>query len=170
LMQRYEQKLLHYILRVSNVSLEDAEDMLQDVFLKVYQNLNDFDKSLKFSSWIYRITRNHVISQYRKIKSRGEPVSLEAYNGLVDKLASTNDTMREVDQSFLRAQLNKILSTMDTKYREVMVLKYFEDKDYKEISDILKKPMGTVATLLSRAKKQFQKMALESNVPITLDI
>ena len=65
---RYQTKLTYYIRRLSNFPDEEIEDILQDVFIKVYKNLNDFDQSLKFSSWIYRITHNEVISKYRKIK------------------------------------------------------------------------------------------------------
>jgi RNA polymerase sigma-70 factor (ECF subfamily) len=55
---------------------------------------------------------------------------------------------------------------MDSKYRYVLVLKFFEEKDYKEISDILKKPMGTVASLVNRAKKDFRKKIKEMGVEL----
>ena len=57
----------------------------------------------------------------------------------------------------LKGHIGEVLSQMDEKFREVLVLRFLEEKDYKEISDILKKPMGTVATLLNRAKKVFKK-------------
>ncbi len=65
LVNRYDKKLLKFIQRISGLRLEDAEDLLQEVFIKVYQNLNDFDQDLKFSSWIYRIARNQAICYYR---------------------------------------------------------------------------------------------------------
>ncbi|MBU1089233.1 hypothetical protein KKF38_00345, partial [Patescibacteria group bacterium] len=55
IVEKYEAPLLRYLLRISNISREEGEDLLQNVFLKAYQNLRDFDTSLKFSSWIYRI-------------------------------------------------------------------------------------------------------------------
>src|SRR5665648_188700 len=61
LTKRYESKLLRYIMRISKFSHEDAEDVLQDVFIKTYYNLNEFDSELKFSSWIYRIAHNQTI-------------------------------------------------------------------------------------------------------------
>ena len=69
IMKKYEIPLKRYVGRISNFSQEEIEDILQEVFIKVYQNINDFDDSLKFSSWIYRITHNHVISKFRKHKS-----------------------------------------------------------------------------------------------------
>ncbi|PIZ73055.1 hypothetical protein COY06_05820, partial [Candidatus Peregrinibacteria bacterium CG_4_10_14_0_2_um_filter_41_8] len=65
-MQRYEGRLLAYINRLINVSNGEAEDILQEVFIKTYQNLNGFDLNLKFSTWVYRITYNQVISFFRK--------------------------------------------------------------------------------------------------------
>lgn len=155
LMQRYEPKLLRYIKRITNVDNDEAEDILQDVFIKVYQNLNDFDLDLKFSSWIYRITHNQVISNYRKIKARPQQIVWDLESDLLNNIASDLDIEKETDIKILRKNINKILSKIDVKYREVLVLKYLEELDYNEISDVLKKPVGTVGTLLNRARKQF---------------
>ena len=151
LMRRYEAKLLRYIRRISGVSLEEAEDVLQDSFIKIYQNLNGFDRSLKFSSWAYRITHNQVISHFRKNQVRPQTSAFDSE--LLETLASDLDSARDIDRKLLRERLEKTLEKIDTKYRDVLVLKYFEEKDYQEISDIMQKPMGTVATLLSRAKR-----------------
>ena len=168
LMKRYESKLLNYILKISNFHHDDAQDVLQDVFIKVYRNLNSFDCSLKFSSWIYRITRNQVISSHRKNKSRATNISwdIEINDHILNNLIFDFDVNREVDLQFLRKNIEKILNNLDKKYQEVLILRFFEEKDYREISDILKKPMGTVATLLSRAKKQFLEKVKKENIGI----
>lgn len=155
LMNRYEGKLLNYILRISNVNKEEAEELLQEVFIKVYKNLNDFDSSLKFSSWIYRIAHNQVISNFRKLNSRIRVVNLD--NEILENLASDLDIERELERIYLKENVGEILNKIDEKYKEVLILRFLEEKDYKEISDILKKPMGTVAILLNRAKKEFKK-------------
>ena len=72
LVDRYKGKLMNYIRRLTNINDDDAEDILQEVFIKVYLNLNDFNADLKFSSWIYRITHNQVISNHRRLKARPE--------------------------------------------------------------------------------------------------
>src|SRR3989339_442149 len=169
LMRRYEPKLLRYILCISNVSEAEAEDVLQDVFIKAFQHLNEFDPDLKFSSWIYRITRNQVISNYRKIKARPQTVELieEAGTG-VEKLLSDLDIEEALNNHELALEVEKVLTAMDQKYKEVLVLKYLEDKSYQEISDILKKPLGTVATLLNRAKQAFKKQATVQGVNFAL--
>ena len=158
LVNRYEQKLLYFIRRISNVSIDEAKDLLQDIFIKVYQNLNDFDATLKFSSWIYRITRNHVISHYRKNKNQQAVSSSEVNDEILNNLVSDLDVTKEIDLKILRENILSALIKIDGKYREVIILKYFEEKSYEEISDIIKKPKGTVATYLNRAKKQFKKV------------
>lgn len=156
LIKRYQDKLLRYIYRLTNVSTEEAEDILQDTFIKIYYNLNGFDPRLSFSSWAYRITHNQVISAYRKKKVRPQGHAWSIDDDQVRELASKLDTKHDVDIDYLQQNIKSVLGQMDYKYREVLILKFLEEKDYKEISDILQKPMGTIATLISRAKKQFR--------------
>jgi RNA polymerase sigma-70 factor (ECF subfamily) len=164
LMQRYESKLLKYIKIISGLKLEDCEDLLQDVFIKTFMNLRGFSPDLKFSSWIYRITHNHVISNYRKIKSRGVEVYESEDQPIWDNLVSDLDASQEADLSLLKSHISKILDQVDVNYREVLILRFWEDKDYQEISDILQKPVNTVGTLLNRAKKQFLKISKNYNL------
>ena len=161
LVERYEEKLMRYVMRISASSREDAEDILQDVFLSAYRNLNEFDQDLKFSSWIYRITHNKVISHYRKKNARPKTTTYEGDSELINILSSDEDIAKELEKRQKSDEVREILDTLDERYREVLVLKFLEDKDYKEISDILQKPMGTVATLINRAKKQFREKLQE---------
>ncbi|MBN1778927.1 MAG: sigma-70 family RNA polymerase sigma factor [Candidatus Buchananbacteria bacterium] len=158
LVNRYDQKILRYILRISNVDADSAQDLLQEIFIKAYQNLNSFDQNLKFSSWLYRIAHNHVISSFRKNQARPQTFSLEVNEQILENLADDSSVVQKIDQQFLRDHLEKILNRLDKKYREVIILRYFEDKDYKEISDIIRKPVGTVGTLINRAKKQIEEI------------
>lgn len=164
LMQRYESKLLKYIKRISGLKPEDCEDLLQEIFIKVFLNLRAFSPDLKFSSWVYRISHNHVISNYRKIKSRGIEVYESEDQPFWENILSDLDASKDADLALLRQNINKVLDDLDVKYREVLVLRFWEDKDYQEISDILQKPMNTVGTLLNRAKKQFLEIAKKYKV------
>jgi len=164
LIERYEEKLTRYIQRISGGSKEDVEDTLQDVFISAYKNLNDFDRELKFSSWIYRIAHNKVISHFRKVTARPKTVTYEGDNQLLNILASNEDLAKELERKYTGEEVRSILNDMDDRYKEVLVLKFLEEKDYKEISDILEKPMGTVATLINRAKKQFKEESVERDV------
>jgi len=157
LVERYEEKLLRYVMRISTGAREDAEDVLQDVFLSAYKNLNDFDQELKFSSWIYRIAHNKVISHFRKVTARPKTMTYEGDSQLLNILASEEDIALDLEKKYTVEEVRDMLETLDERYKEVLVLKFLEEKDYKEISDILEKPMGTVATLINRAKKQFKE-------------
>lgn len=164
LMKNYEDKIIRYIRRISGVRHEDAEDVCQEVFIKVFKNLNAFDDSLKFSSWIYRIAHNHVISEFRKYKNRKEQILSEEEDW--QHFVSQIDVEKEVDSVVNREIINKVLAELDIKYREVLVLNFLEGYEYKEISDILKKPMGTVATLLNRAKKKFKQELIKQDIKL----
>jgi RNA polymerase sigma-70 factor, ECF subfamily len=163
IVQRYEEKLLRYIMRISMGPKEDAEDVLQDVFLSAYKNLNDFDQELKFSSWIYRIAHNKVISHFRKVTARPKTLTYEGDSQLLNILASEENIERDMEKKYNAEEVREVLEQLDEKYREVLILKFLEEKDYKEISDILEKPMGTVATLINRAKKQFKEKVEQKN-------
>jgi len=166
LVKRYEGRLMRYIRRISSFSSEDAEDILQDILIKTYKNLNGFDRKLKFSSWIYRIAHNEVISHYRKSKARPQIIDAKMSEELLKIIKSDEDIIRDIDNQILREILNKVINKMDKKYKEVLVLKFLEEKDYREISDIIKKPMGTVATLISRAKKKLKEELLLSKISL----
>ena len=155
---------MRYIRRISAATLEDAEDLLQEIFVKVYRNLNDFDQSLKFSSWIYRIAHNQVVSHWRKMKVRPQVLKFEADEDFLKFIATDEDLARDIERKFSGEEVRKMMENLDDKYREVLVLKFLEGKDYKEISDILEKPLGTVATLINRAKKQFAKITKERRI------
>ncbi len=152
LIGRYERRLGAYLKRFG-FEQKDIEDALQEIFISIYKNLNAFDPKLKFSSWIYRIAHNYAVSVYRKKKIQ----TVELTENFVKDLKAENDLLEELDKSVTFEIVAKALAQVELKYREVLVLRYFEDKDYDEISDILKKPAGTVATLLNRAKKQFKE-------------
>lgn len=152
LISRYKRRLFSYLRYLTRLGEDDIEDILQNIFIKIYYNLNDFDGGLKFSSWAYRIAHNEAISHLRKIKP-SVSLSCESFGDIPDDC----DISKELDIVFDNEKISKTVCEMDEKYREIIILKYFQQRDYKEISDILKKPMGTVATLVNRAKKQFKQ-------------
>ena len=166
IVKRYEDPLMRYIRRITNINFEDAEDLLQEIFIKVYTNLNGFDTNLKFSSWIYRIAHNEVISNFRKLKTRPEKINSEMNEDILEKIKSDLSIEKEFDQKILKDKLIKVIDQLDIKYKEVIVLKYLEDKSYEEISDIIKKPKNSVGTLINRAKKRLNNIIKNENINI----
>ena len=155
IVDRYEAKLKRYIARLGVRNPDDQLDVLQEVFLKVYKNLNAFDRSLQFSSWIYRIAHNEAISWYRKKNVRPEGHLIADSEELIGFLSAKEDAQdADFDKTINASEVNQALLKIDAKYCEVIILRFFQHKDYEEISDILKIPVGSVGTLLHRGKKQ----------------
>ena len=162
LIERYESKLRRYIFRISSIHAEEIDDALQEVFINVYRNLNGFDQSLSFSSWIYRIAHNYVRSHFRKVKARPNTVKLEPAH--YEELPSTFALDLELDKKIEKQKLIRALEQLDEKYKVPLVLKYLEEKEYTEIADILQKPVGTVGTLINRAKKKLKTILEKEGV------
>jgi RNA polymerase sigma-70 factor (ECF subfamily) len=155
LMERYEGKLRRYIARLGVRDSEDQLDVMQEIFIKAYRNLNSFDTSLSFSSWIYRIAHNEAISWYRKKNVRPEGHLVAEGEEILSFLGSTEPGSEKLfDVSLNALEVSKALSMIDEKYREPIILRFFEQKEYEEISDILQIPIGSVGTLIHRGKKQ----------------
>lgn len=166
LMQRYEQKLGRYISRISGLNNEDIEDLLQEIFISVYRNLNDFDTNLKFSSWIYRIAHNKTISHYRKLKARADTIGGEEGEKLLSIIDDGKNLEEQINDRITGEKLSHLLAELDVKYRDVLILRYLEEKDYQEISDILKKPVSTIGTLLNRGKSEMQKIIMKKRIKL----
>ncbi|MEI6238181.1 MAG: RNA polymerase sigma factor [bacterium] len=161
IMHKYLKPLKRYVHRLANLHEDEDEDLMQDIFIKIYKNLNDFDSNLSFSSWIYRVSHNATIDHIRKMKNRPRLALNDDDEDRLLSVADELDIVKESDKLFLSKHINEIFSGMKDDHRIVLTLKYFEDRDYAEISDILKKPPGTVATLIHRAKVEFKKIVTE---------
>jgi RNA polymerase sigma-70 factor (ECF subfamily) len=149
LVERYGAKLLRYA-RKFLFDHEDAEDQVQEAFIKAYTNIQGFDPARQFSPWMYRIAHNQFITA---IKKRGrEPVAFVDLDVFVPHLRSDADPGRDADRAEMRAMLDRGLSALGPKYREPLVLYYYEEMDYREIADILRIPVSTVGVRLLRAK------------------
>lgn len=158
LVDRYEAKLARYVARLGVRNPDDQLDVLQEIFLKAYRNLNGFDTTLKFSSWIYRIAHNEAISWYRKRNVRPEGHTVNESEELLSFIQGSEERADVTfDKTVNAAEVNRALEALEDKYRQVLILRFFEHKEYEEISDILQIPVGSVGTLLHRGKKQLQR-------------
>lgn len=150
LMERYQAKLFRYGRKFLSDS-DNIEDVVQDVFIKTYQNINSFDTSQRFSPWIYRIAHNTYINAIKK--SSIGPLYLFDFDTLVSHTVVEDPIVREKEQKEMKEIVDKGLALIEPKYREILVLYYIEDLSYKEISDILHIPIGTVGVRIMRAKE-----------------
>jgi RNA polymerase sigma-70 factor (ECF subfamily) len=140
----------------------DSEDIVQETFMRVYMNLNHYDESQKFSTWIYRIGKNVCIDLLRKKR----PVSsLDAelsdmddeYN-FYSKIASEEGSPEHhVLQSETQEQIHKSIHKLADKYKDVITLYYLQELSLQEISDRLQLPVTTVKTRLHRGRDLLRK-------------
>jgi len=149
LMGRYEAKLKRYGTKFLS-DHEDITDLVQEAFVRAYQNIRSFDTSLRFSPWIYRIAHNEFVSALRK-RSRSPVISID-FDALVSHPAYDDPAPREREQKEMRALIERGLEKIPSKYREVLVLYYLEELSYREIADVLKVPVSTVGIRLKRGK------------------
>lgn len=158
IVERYDWKLKKYVKRITGVSQESVEDIVQEVFMKVYVNIDKFDQNFKFSSWIYRIAHNQAVNRYvyekhRKTESITTSEGGEAHFITKDE----NDIWERIQQDDINENLHVALKEIAEKYQEVIEMSYFQEKSYQEIATELKKPINTVGTTLSRGKKLLEK-------------
>ena len=145
----------------------DAEDITQDVFLKVYRNLSSFDAEKgAFQTWITTLTRNMLVDNYRRTRLDRATDSIDATLSadedgptMADRLA---DTRPDQEQRFagleLKAAIQQALKKLSPELREAVILRDLEDLDYKEIALVLKIPEGTVKSRISRGRAELAKL------------
>lgn len=154
---RYEAQLLRYISHLGSVPAAEAEDLLQEAFIKVWRNLRAFNPAMKLSSWLYRIVHNQVISSLRRQRSFGKDRMALWKDAFMATLPADEPSPAEAFDA--AALTHEVVEQLPLPYREVLVLRYFEQLSYEDISDILELPEGTVATRLNRAKRAFARAA-----------
>lgn len=148
LVRRYQDKLLRY----TNYLVHDAEpaaDVVQEVFIKAFVNLQSFNTRKKFSSWLYRIVHNEAVNHLKKSK---KITPFAGREWLADNVAGNTDLENDFLQKEKEENIRRGLEKLPLKYREPLVLFYFEEKSYEEIGDILRMPVGTVGTRINRGK------------------
>ncbi len=160
LVERYAGKLRAYVRRLGIAGTEDGEDVVQESFLKAYENLNDFDTDLSFSSWMYRITHNQAMTFFRKRRARPEGHRAELTEDDLDRLAGDADVFNDVAQQYDATKIRDVLNKLPQDQYEIILLRFFEHKSYDEISDILSLPPGTVANRISRAKDRLKRIMI----------
>lgn len=154
LVRRFEQKLLRYGRRFM-AGREDIEDLVQEVFLKTYQNLRSFDTHRRFSPWIYRIAHNTFINEMRRA-SRHPVVTLDT--DVIIPHKSVPSAADDHERRETRELLERGLDRLGIKYREPLVLFYFEELSYAEIADVLHLPVSTVGVRVSRGRAALKKV------------
>ena len=136
LMESYQHILYSHIYRIVG-NHQDTDDVLQDVFVKVFRSIDNFQKRSKLSTWLYRIASNEAITLLRKRKTRTETL-----DSLVNMGIHTNPSSEEYDASHIQELLNSAINSLPEKQRVVFLLRYYDELPYKEISEITGTSIG----------------------------
>jgi RNA polymerase sigma-70 factor (ECF subfamily) len=153
----YAGRILNFLYRMVD-SREDAEDLVQSVFLRVFHELNDLKDPGRFESWVYRIARNEAYQAFRK--KRGEPRAKNPKLGerdgdppeiaVADRRPTPQDQLLQEE---LGSRIRVVLRSLPPKLREVFILSVIDEKSYSEISDIVGRTLLSVKTDIFRARR-----------------
>lgn len=160
LVNMYQEKIYHLAYRMLNFSSE-AEDVVQETFLRVYMNMDRYDENQKFSTWIYRIATNLCIDRLRKRKPNYS-LDAEMPDGegadWYSLLPSDQETPEEeLVLSETQEEIRKAIGTLPEKYKSVVILRYLHDMSLQEIGDVLGMPVTTVKTRVHRGREYLRK-------------
>jgi RNA polymerase sigma-70 factor, ECF subfamily len=160
LVARYEGPLERFIRRLLGRYGQAAADVLQEAFIKAYVNLNAYDRSRPFAPWLYGIARNEALTYLRRRKA--EPQVIDGEDGLLllSRLIGAGDPQQSMAAAGVQRLIRASLEGIGARYREVLVLRFLEERSYDDIADILKLPPGTVATQIRRGLARL-KLSLE---------
>ncbi len=160
LVERYQTRLLNFIYRTIG-DRERAEDLVQEVFIRVYRHIHRFDTSKKISTWIYTIASNLAKNELRN-RSRNPLILFQTISGNHDedeRPLQFEDPSSRPDDLFqrrhLRALVEETVAQLPEHHRQVFVLREIEGKSYEEIADITQCNLGTVKSRLNRARTAF---------------
>lgn len=145
---------------------EDAEEVAQDAFVKVYKNIGQFRGDASFSTWLYRITANLARNRYHWNKRRGSQVNVSAHLEAVGDEAARDIEMPDsskspealIQEEELKADIMGGMRRLPDKLREIMTLRHVEDMRYERIAEILDCKIGTVKSRLARARESLKEM------------
>ncbi|HUP61550.1 MAG TPA: sigma-70 family RNA polymerase sigma factor [Thermoanaerobaculia bacterium] len=156
LVSRYEKRVINYVYRITH-RYEDAHDLTQEIFVKVYLALDRYDPKYQFSTWLFRIAQNSAIDALRK-KSIMEvplarPTTEDEPGGKEREFADDGvSPYRALKNKQLSAAIDKAVENLPADYRELIQLRHFAEMSYEEIATMKKLPLGTVKNKLFRAR------------------
>jgi RNA polymerase sigma-70 factor (ECF subfamily) len=163
LVDRYQTRLLNFIYRTIG-DREKAEDLVQEVFIRVYRHLHRFDTSKKFSTWVYTIASNLAKNELRN-RSRNPLVLFQTIKKNwedEDRPLQFEDATSRPDDLYRKRHLRELVDEATAKlpehHRQVFVLRELEGKSYEEIAEITDCNLGTVKSRLNRARNSFAEI------------
>src|SRR6059058_1159649 len=164
LIKRYERPVFSLIYRMVR-DKETAEDLAQETFIKVLNNIDRYRPEFKFSSWLFKIANNITIDHLRRrqvdtISIEGSPNAITAESAWATAVTVTSggeSPLEELESREIGAEIEKAIAKLRPEYRACIILRHVEDYSYDEIAEIVKLPLGTVKTYIHRARQELRQ-------------
>jgi len=153
---RFQPKIKRYATRFFR-DKEDITDMVQDVFIKAYMNLQSYNPQMRFNPWIYRIAHNEFVNKLAW-KSIRKFVPIDSDELIPLAISAPEDVMRDALLLDEKRVMENYLGQLDEKYRSPIILFYYDELSYEEISDILQLPPSTVGVRIKRGKDKLKQI------------
>src|SRR5690349_6559849 len=167
LIRRYERPVFSLIYRMVR-DKETAEDLAQETFIKVLNNIDRYRPEFKFSSWLFKIANNVAIDHLRKRQLNTVSIDGSPHAGTAAEVAATSieladpseSALDEMEAKELGSSIERAIAQLRPEYRSCILLRHVEGRSYEEIAATLDLPLGTVKTFIHRARHQLRR-ALE---------
>jgi len=159
LVEKYKNLVWHMVLRMGNRG-EDAEDLCQDVFLRVFRDIGKFRGDSKLSTWIGSITYHICIDHLRRNK-REMVTNIEQFTPAMLAKIDVPENLGNLDRAAIKKLVHLIIDAMPFQYRTVITLYHLEGFTYREIEDITNMPEGTIKSYLNRGRQIIHDKMLE---------
>jgi len=161
LVERYQARLVNYLHRLVRQT-DDAHDLAQEVFVRVYQALDRFDPHYRFSTWLFRVAQNAAIDQIRRRRFRTVSIgpgdeSREAGGRSVDVEDHAPGALAELEARERDGEVRAAIEALPWEYRELIVMRHYGELAYDEIAESKGMPLGTVKNKLFRARQMLKQ-------------
>jgi RNA polymerase sigma-70 factor (ECF subfamily) len=163
LLGRYQRPVFSLVYRMLR-DREQAEDLAQETFVRVFNNIGRYDPKYKFSSWIFKIATNLTIDHIRKKEVATVSIDGSRYAVTADEIEASTITVASDDENpeeLLEAKelgesIEGAIGALRPEYRTAILLRHVEGREYQEIADIMSLPLGTVKTFIHRARHELR--------------
>ena len=163
LVARYRRKVFHIAYKFTGKH-DEAEDLTQEIFLKVFRSLGKFNRDADFSTWLGSVARNYCIDHYRACKRERE-VLVEDLMAFDMAPATSGNPYRALEDRDRRSFLRRGLELLPAKLREAVVLRDLHGLSYQEMADRLSLPEGTVKSRINRGREELTRLLLKAQQP-----
>lgn len=171
LVERYQTRVVNYLYRIVR-NLDDAHDLAQEVFIRVYQALDRYDSQYRFSTWLFRVAQNAAIDVLRKRRVQLVPISRrsdDAGEAAPDLDLPSNEpsALEGLEGRERDATIRVAIDALPWEYRELILLRHYGELAYDEIAEVKGMPLGTVKNKLFRARQLLKQRLLAASGPGT---